>query len=186
MTNDSSVESPIALANSFVGADIAGILRERGWLNASLNEQADPALQLWLARAAELLGPHCAGRPELADLLGFVFTYDAVAILSDAANQAVLAREGARDVIRELANRILDGGDLDSDRLKEVVDGVKSAVPYRSREMFHPFRVAFAGRSGGGELDRVILLLDAAARLPFAVTVKGTRHRMLEFCAALD
>ena len=45
---------------------------------------------------------------------------------------------------------------------------------------------ALAGRAGDGELDRVILLLDGAAKLPFAVPVKGTRQRMLEFCAALD
>jgi len=47
-------------------------------------------------------------------------------------------------------------------------------------------RLALAGRAGEGEFDRVILLLDAAAKLPFAAPVKGTRQRMLEFCAALD
>jgi hypothetical protein len=52
--------------------------------------------------------------------------------------------------------------------------------------MFHPIRLALAGRAGEGELDRVILLLDAAAALDFAVPVKGARRRMLEFCAALD
>jgi hypothetical protein len=186
MTHDASAESPLALANSFAGADIAAILRERGWLDAAHTEEADAALQAWLARAAELLGPHAADRDALAGLLGLIFGYDAVAILRDAANQAVLAREGARDVIRELANRILEGGDVDSDRFKEIVEGMKLAVPYRSRAMFHPIRVALAGRAGDGELDRVILLLDAAARLPFAVPVKGARQRMLEFCAALD
>jgi len=30
------------------------------------------------------------------------------------------------------------------------------------------------------------LLLDLAAKLEFSVPVKGTRQRMLEFCAALD
>ena len=63
---------------------------------------------------------------------------------------------------------------------------MKGAVPYRSRAIFHPIRVALTGRAGDGELDRVILLLDVAARLPFAVTVKSTRRRTLEFCAALD
>ena len=101
-----------------------------------------PRSQAWLARAAELLGPHAADRSALASLLALVFGYDAAAILGDEANQAVLAREGARDVIRELANRILEGGDVDSDRFKEIVEGIKAAVPYRSRAMFHPIRVA--------------------------------------------
>jgi hypothetical protein len=143
-------------------------------------------MQAWLARAAELLGPQAADHNALTELLAPVFRYDAAAILLDPANQAVLAREGARDVIRELANRILEGGDVDSDRFKEIIEAIKSAVPYRSREMFHPIRMALAGRAGGGELDRVILLLDSAEPLPFAVRVKGTRQRTLEFCAALD
>jgi hypothetical protein len=188
MTQETSAELPIALANSFASADIGAILRESGWLDAARDADAgeEAALEAWLARAAELLGPHAADRMALASLLALIFSYDAAAILRDAANQAVLAREGARDVIRELANRILEGGDVDSNRLKEIVEGIKAAVPYRSRAIFHPIRVALAGYAGGGALDRVILLLDAAARLPFAVAVKGTRQRMLEFCAALD
>ena len=101
-------------------------------------------------------------------------------------NHEVLARSGAREVIRELANRVLEGGDIDSDRFKEIVESMKAAIPYRSRAMFHPIRLALTGRAGEGEFDRVILLLDAAAKLPFAQPVKGTRQRILEFCAALD
>jgi hypothetical protein len=186
MMEDTSAESPLALANSFADADIAAILRESGWLDAAHETAADAALHAWLARAAELLGPHAADRAALTDLLALIFSYDATAILQNAANQAVLAREGARDVIRELANRVLEGGDVDSNRFKEIVDAMKAAMPYRSRAIFHPIRVALAGRSGDGELDRVILLLDTAARLPFTVAVKGTRQRTLEFCAALD
>jgi hypothetical protein len=186
MTNESSDESSIALANSFTGADIAAILRGRRWLDTAANEEADGALQAWLARAAELLGPQAGDRAALGELLALVFDYDATAILRDAANQTVLAREGARDVIRELANRVLEDGDVDSDRFKEIIEAMKAAVPYRSRAMFQPIRVALAGRAGDGELDRVILLLDSAAKLSFAVPVKSARQRMLEFCAALD
>jgi len=63
---------------------------------------------------------------------------------------------------------------------------MKAALPYRGRSLFFPIRLALAGRIGEGELDRVILLLDSAASLGFAVPVKGTRQRILEFCAAFD
>jgi len=43
-----------------------------------------------------------------------------------------------------------------------------------------------AGRAGGGELDRVILLLDEAASLRFTLPVKTARERILEFCSAMD
>jgi hypothetical protein len=89
-------------------------------------------------------------------------------------------------VIRQLANLILDGGDVDSNRFKEIIEAMKASTPYRSRELFQPIRLVLSGCSGTGELDRVILLLDGAAKLDFAVVVKSTRQRMLEFCAALD
>lgn len=185
MPFDSPSEAPPATA-LFAAVDVAAILRERGWIDASRDIAADGALGQWCARAAELLAPHAADRTALADLLALVFAYDALSLVRETANQAVLAREGAREVIREVANRLFDGGDLDSDRFKEIVDGVKAELAHRGRELFYPIRLTLAGRAGDGELDRVILLLDAAARLEFAVPVKGTRQRMLEFCAAFD
>jgi hypothetical protein len=98
----------------------------------------------------------------------------------------VLARSGAREVIRELANRILVGPEIDSDRFKEIAAELKNKLRYRGRELFHPIRLALAGRAGEGELDRVVLLLDRAAKLELCAPVKGTKQRMLEFCTTLD
>jgi hypothetical protein len=186
MSVDTPSEAVPSAASLFTGADVAAILRERGWLDSGRELDANPAMQTWLARTADLLGPHAVDRAALGELLVLIFTYDAAVLLQDTAAQSVLAREGARDVIREVGNRILDGADVDSDRFKEIVEGMKAAVPYKSRAMFHPIRLALTGRAGEGELDRVILLLDGAAKLDFAVRVKGTRQRMLEFCSALD
>jgi hypothetical protein len=186
MTHDASgVSSPVPM-NCLTAADVAAILRERGWLTPSLSLDDNSSAQTWLSRAAELLGPHAMDRAALDSLLALVFSYDAANSVQCAESQAVLSREGARDVIRELANRILGGTDVDSDRFKEIIEAMKMALPYRSRAMFHPIRLALAGRAGEGELDRIILLLDDAAKIEFAVPVKGNRQRMLEFCAALD
>jgi Anticodon binding domain len=185
MLFDAPFEAP-PIAALFTAADVAAILRDRGWLEASRDISIDTPLEKWCMRAAELLTPHTAGSAALAELVALVFVYDAQELLRQPANQAVLARVGAREVLRELANRLLEGGNLDSDRLKEIIDAIKSALPYRGRELFHPIRLALAGRVGDGELDRVILLLDATASLDFAVPVKGSHRRMLEFCAAFD
>jgi hypothetical protein len=170
-------------AGDFTAEDVLAILRENGWLVASAAGRDDSPLQAWLTRAAELLGQYPAKR---AELLKAVFRYDAAEILREYESQAVLARSGAREVIRQLASLILDGGDVDSNRFKEIIEAMKAATPYRSRELFQPIRLVLSGCSGTGELDRVILLLDGAAKLDFAVVVKSTRQRMLEFCAALD
>jgi glutamyl/glutaminyl-tRNA synthetase len=167
-------------------ADIEQILVDRGWLPAKDAQQREKGMKEWLERAVLLLGPHAEHRSQLAALLECVFGYNAAELLRSPENQAVLARAGAREVIRELANQVLGGGEIDSDRFKEVVEALKSALPYRSRALFHPLRLALAGRAGEGELDRVILLLGAASKLEFAVRVKNAQERVLEFCAALD
>ncbi len=163
------------------------MLRERGWLSGEgAAAEAQPELQAWLADAAALLGPHAADREALGELLRLVFEYDARAILAQPESQTVLAREGGREILRLLAHLVLDSGEFDSDRFKAVVGALKEKLRFRGLRFFTPIRLALAGRTGGGELDRVILLLDRAARLPFRVAVKSTRQRMLEFCAALE
>ena len=174
-------EVSVAPANPFTATDVIAILRERGWLAAGhTNEQV-----AWCERAAAMLGGHCADRA-LADLLGLVFDYDARAIISKVESHVVLSRYAARDVLRQVALLLLDGAPLDSERFKEIITQLKEEMDLRGRELFHPIRLALAGRAGEGELDRVILLLDEAVGLSFAVLVKAARARIVEFCAALD
>lgn len=173
--------------NPFSAADIEGILRQHGWLTG----QPIPEIEEWMRDAAEWLGLQVAlhsgseGSAALGDLLALIFSYNAADLLNDKNNQAVMAREGAREVIRELANSVLEGGELDSERFREIVSKLKGVFGSHGRMIFYPLRLALAGRAGEGELDRVILLLDRAAKLPFSVSVKGTHQRMLEFCVAL-
>ncbi len=166
--------------NLFTAADISTILRQHGWLGAV----ESPEIVAWCERAAALLGPHASNRDELAELLALVFHYDAREILQQVESHLVLAREGARLVTRHLALLVLEGGEVDSDRFKEIITALKDRVLFSGRGLFHPIRLALAGRPGEGELDRIILLLDSAVRS--GLPVKGTRQRMLEFCAALD
>jgi hypothetical protein len=171
-----------ARANVFSAGDVASILLERGWLDAA----RVPDVQAWLEEAAALLGAKARERAALADLLGLVFAYDARAALAQPEHQAVMSREWARRVLRRLALLVLEGGAVDSDRFKSIIAALKESLTTRGRELFHPVRLALAGRAGEGELDRVILLLDSAAALPFRAAVKGTRARIVEFCAALE
>jgi len=181
--------------SAFSAADVEAIALRRGWLRDSgtllpgaIADAGDPSpgLAEWMAQAAELLGAQSSDLAGLERLLDRVFSYDAAQLVARIENQGVLSREGARDVLRELAARVLDAPAVDSDRLKEIVAALKETTGRRGPELFHPVRLALAGCAGEGEYDRVILLLDGAARLPWAVAVKGCRQRILEFCSALD
>jgi hypothetical protein len=182
-----SSEPSSAIVSPFSAADVEAILREEGWLS----EFAAAETEQWMRDAAESLGLqvalHSVGQEKrsLRELLALIFSYDAAKMLELKDNQAVMAREGARDVIRELASRVLAGGEIDSERLREIIAELKAIFGSGGRKIFYPLRMALAGRTGEGELDRVILLLDRAAQLPFSILVKSARARMLEFCAAL-
>jgi hypothetical protein len=182
MMLDEIGNSPAVAVNPFTGADVAGILAERSWVAGEL-----AAGQVaWCERAAAILGPQATDRDALAELLELVFHYDALEILGRVETHAVLSRYAARDVLRQLALLLLEGAGLDSDRFKEIITALKDGLDIRGRELFHPIRLALAGRAGEGELDRVILLLDEGAGAGFAVRVKTARERILEFCAGLD
>jgi nondiscriminating glutamyl-tRNA synthetase len=182
MIPDDHSDAPVTAANPFAADDVRAILRERDWLAAEPSQEQ----HAWCERAAAMLGGHAADRAALAELLGLVFQYDAYEIISKVESHVVLSRYAARAVIRQVALLLLDGAALTSERFKEIVTALKDGMELRGRELFHPIRLALAGRAGEGELDRVILLLDEAAALSFAVTVKSARARIIEFCSALD
>jgi hypothetical protein len=175
-------ETSVSPTNSFTAGDVIAILGEHGWLSAD----PTPEQISWCERATAILGGHAADGAALGELLGLVFYYDAREIVSKVESHMVLSRYAARDVLRELALLLLDGGAVNSDRFSEIITRLKEGLDLRGRELFHPIRLALAGRAGEGELDRVILLLDEAAGLPFSVAVKSARTRIVEFCAALD
>jgi hypothetical protein len=175
-------DASVAAATPFTAGDVVAILRERGWLVAEPSTEQ----QAWCERAAAMLGGHVADRAALAELLRLVFEYNASEIISRVESHVVLSRYAARGVLRQVALLLLDGGAVTSDRFKEMVTALKEGMDLRGRELFHPIRLALAGRAGEGELDRVILLLDEAAGISFAVEVKSARVRILEFCSALD
>jgi hypothetical protein len=179
--NDYRAEHP-PHPNPYSATDILTLLHDNHWLTAT----PTPEQLVWAERAAQLLGHYVESPAALANLLRPVFDYDAAQILQSPDAQAAISRHAAREVIRHLALFLLEPAPFTSERFKEVATYLKETCGVRSRDLFNPIRLSLTGRTGEGELDRVILLLDEAAVLPFAVPVKTVRTRILEFCAALD
>ena len=181
-TSDQPPDSELPRENHFSAADVIAILREKTCFSGDPTEKQSA----WCTRAAALLGPQSADLAALSQLLELVFHYDARAILQTTEAHVVMSRYAARDVLRHLAALILEGPELTTDRFREIIDKLKLGLDIRGRELFHPLRLALAGRSGEGELDRVILLLDEACAAGFAAPVKSARERILEFCSLFD
>jgi nondiscriminating glutamyl-tRNA synthetase len=181
MHSPESSESTSNLANPYTSADVLSILKEKEWLRA----KPTPEQIAWCERAAVLLGSHVPDRAALAGLLELIFSYDAREILAKVESHAIVSRRAAREVLRNLALALLEPAPLTPERFREIIAKLKQDLEMRGRDLFHPIRLALASRAGEGELDRVILLLDEAAALPFEVPVKSAHDRILEFCAAL-
>jgi len=182
LNSEQSPDSKPPRENLFSAEDFFAILREKNWLAGDATEKQSA----WCTRAAALLGPQASDLPALAALLELIFHYDASAILQKTDAHVVMSRYAARDVLRQLALLLLDATELTTERFREIIDELKSGLDIRGRELFYPLRLALAGRSGDGELDRVILLLDEASAAQFAVPVKTARERILEFCSVLE
>ncbi len=168
--------------NHFTANDVAAILRQHSWHTADFKQEQSA----WCERAAALLGPQSPDRAALENLLTLIFHYDARGILAQVDAHATLSRYAARDALRELATQLLDPAPLTSNRFNAVIDAMKTNLDIRGRELFQTIRLALAGRSGEGDLDRVILILDEAAAANFSTPVKSARTRIIEFCSALD
>jgi glutamyl/glutaminyl-tRNA synthetase len=178
---EKSIREP-ELVNLFAACDVVAILKERNWLNGDPGEKQ----MAWCARAVALLGPQVLDKAGLADLLGLVFQYDGRTILQSTDAHVAMSRYAARDVLRHLALHLLDETSLTGERFSEIITQLKEGLDIRGRELFQPIRLALAGRSGEGALDRVILLLEDAAAAGFAVPVKTARERILEFCSVFE
>jgi len=180
--SDPDHTSSVPVDNKFSSSEVVEILSANGWHNGALSREQSA----WCERAAALLGPQSADRGALAELLALIFHYDAHEILAQVDSQVVMSRYAARDALRQLASLLLEPFPLTTDRFREVVDTMKSNPDIRGRELFQTLRLSIAGRSGEGDLDRVVLLLDEAAAANFAKTVKTARQRIIEFCSTLD
>jgi nondiscriminating glutamyl-tRNA synthetase len=179
MTTPESAAPP---ENHFSTNDVAAILRQHSWQTADFSQEQSS----WCEHAAALLGPQSPDHAALTSLLALIFHYDAREILAQVDAHVTLSRYAAREALRELATQLLDPAPLTPDRFDAVIDVMKTNLDIRGRELFHTIRLALAGRSGEGDLDRVILLLDEAAAANFSTAVKSARTRIIEFCSALD
>src|ERR1700730_14781019 len=143
-------------ANKFTAGDVAGVLRQRGWISSS---ELSTEQSAWCERAALLLGPQAAGREALAGLLRLVFEYDAERAMASVEAHVVMTRYAGRDVIRLLARLVLGSGPCTPERFREVVTALKEGLDLGGREVLQPLRLALVGRAGGGGLAWGILVV---------------------------
>jgi len=140
----------------------------------------------------ESLAPLVAGSvdrlEQIPQRVRFLFAFDPVAALARPEVRAVLAEDGARQVVVELARELSAGPRIDPARYRDMVERLKGRTGRKGRSLFHPMRVALTGEASGPELDLLLPAIDRGADLPGAAGVApihGCRERAAAFAAAL-
>lgn len=72
---------------------------------------------------------------------------------------------GAIDLIRRFAAELEPKDQLTFDDYREMVGRLKDATKRKGKQLFHPLRAALTAKSSGPELDKLIPLIETAARL---------------------
>ena len=121
--------------------------------------------------------------------LALVFDYDAAATLGDPHIRDEMQNDGARAVVRALAEELASAPRLDRDRFRAVANHVKTRTGQKGKALFHPIRLALTGRAEGPELDLAVPAIDRGAEMPPDAGIPkilGTRERAAAFVAALE
>jgi glutamyl-tRNA synthetase len=125
---------------------------------------------------------------EIVDRLRFLFEFDPAAAMQKPEVEEVLRENGARDVIRALAEELSNAGRLDREAFRAAAHRVKQRTGQKARALFHPIRVALTGDAGGPELDLAVPAIDRGAELPRSAGVAlilGCRERADMFARAV-
>ena len=121
--------------------------------------------------------------------LAVLFTFSADSALEDELIRSEMKTDGARAVVRSLAEELAGAPRLDRERFRSVANAVKARTGQKAKALFHPIRVALTGRAEGPELDLAVPAIDRGAELSSSagiVPIVGCRERAAAFARALE
>ena len=121
--------------------------------------------------------------------LSFLFDYAPGRALADPVVGEEMRTDGARAVVRALADVLAEAPRLDRDQFRAAANDVKARTGQKAKALFHPIRVALMGRAEGPELDLAIPAIDRGAELPPDAglpKITGCRERAAAFLKELN
>jgi nondiscriminating glutamyl-tRNA synthetase len=160
-------------------------LRERSMVVGDLGNAA----REWLLFTIPPLASAIDRLSQLPDRLVTIFSFDAAGTLAREPMKSELADEGARAVVRALAEDLADAPRLTTREIfRTAAARVKERTGQKGKALFHPIRVALTGEAEGPELDLLVPAIDRAVELTPASglqRVTGSKERAAAFAALL-
>jgi glutamyl/glutaminyl-tRNA synthetase len=143
----------------------------------------------FLAAAMALASASVDRLNQIPARLAFLFDYSPQRALGDAGIRSEISSDGARAVVRALAEELAGAPRLDREKYRALANQVKVKTGQKAKALFHPIRIVLTGRAEGPELDLAVPAIDLGADLPESAgipKVLGNRERAVAFAQALE
>ena len=152
-------------------------LHSAGYLEA----HPSPHVLAWLERVLDAVLKNISTLHQLPDVVRIIFEYDAAKAVQEL---ELSATPGARAVLHAFIPKVLAQTELSYELFRAVTKEVQNETGSKGKDLFHPIRVAITGAVSGPELEKLIPIFEAGAKLPLPRHVKSVAERLREFAEA--
>jgi glutamyl-tRNA synthetase/nondiscriminating glutamyl-tRNA synthetase len=149
-------------------------LRSAGYLDA----QPTPEVAAWLEGVLNAVLKNLSTFEQLPDAVGIIFEYDARKAVEEL---DLAATPSARSVLGAFIPKALAHPELSYEQFRALTKEVQKETGNKGKDLFHPIRVALTAADSGPELEKLIPIFEAGAKLPLPRHVKSVAERLREF-----
>ncbi len=152
----------------------APFLQAAGYVDA---QPGEPVLA-WLERVLDAVLKNLDTLEQVPDAARIIFEYNP----AKAVQELDLApAAGARAVLLAFIPKVLAQSELTYERFRALTKEVQTETGRKGKDLFHPIRVAITGAVSGPELEKLVPIYEAGAKLPLPRHVKSVAERLREF-----
>jgi glutamyl/glutaminyl-tRNA synthetase len=134
---------------------VAAELEKSEWMPQSEREE-------WLAMVMDTIVPGVNKSSDIPETLTRLLDFP---LENGADIQDTLQDAGAIDLLRQFCEEIRTRDSLTAADFRAVAAVLKNATGRKGKQLFHPIRAALTMKSSGPELDKLIPMIEAAAKL---------------------
>src|SRR5208337_3056961 len=142
---------------------------------------ADPSPDVltWLEGVLNAVLKNISSLQQLPDAVRIIFEYDAAKAVQELDLSA-----SARAVLAAFIPKVIAQPELSYEQFRAMTKEVQKETGNKGKDLFHPIRVALTGAVSGPELEKLIPIFEAGAKLPLPRHVKSVVQRLREFAEA--
>jgi nondiscriminating glutamyl-tRNA synthetase len=134
---------------------VAGELEKSGWMPQSEQD-------VWLAMIVDTVVPSVDKSSDIPGALARLLDFS-IENASDI--QDTLQDPGAMELLRQFSAELQSRPFLTTLEFRAIAGSLKDSTKRKGKQLFHPIRAALTMKSSGPELDKLIPMIETAAKL---------------------